>query len=704
MSTRFKKISEDLLENLSRTILVIAAIALGILGTGLILNCYAITDREMDASYMNTTPASFTMSVNSIDDTLLTSLKANKDIAELETRRMLIGRTGTSEDSWHKLQLYVVKDFEHLKLNTFTSSTGVNIPKEGEILLENTSLSVVDIAIGDSLNIKLPQTATSKLTIAGSVQADGTNPAWMHSMVYGYISEKTFSMLGSPSTTSELLFLVSGNTFDKSYIENVAENTKKLCEDQGFTVDNIIIPTPGRHPNANQMNSVMLLFQIFGALSLLLSGVLVINTISSMLKGQIKQIAIMKSMGATNLQIVGMYYSLVLILGVIALAFAMPMAAVISKPMVDFLTKLLVFSIKDYSIPLWVYTIQIAVGILIPALAATYPILKGCIISVNDGLHELGLDKSRIGKSPIDYLLRKIHPQSNIFMLAVRNTFRKPGRLFFTIATLAIGGSTLMTSLNLRVSLQNTFAKDINMINCDTQFTFSKNYSIAEIQKVLDKIPEIASAQYLATTYTAMSYENDDSIKYNASDLLTIANITHIDGANLKGTYQKTEKAFRDGGIDVLNSTTIEDIEAIYNNHILTIASILTGASVLVIIVGIMGLISSSGINIIERMREIGIMRSYGASAKNIRHIVIYENLITGIISWIFAILLAIPFSIFFGNYFGNTFLSKPLDNAFSLLGIAIWLGLIIIINVVVSILTAQKAIKLPINQVLIYE
>ena len=704
MRTRFKKILEDLLENLSRTVLVIVAIALGILGTGLILNCYAITNREMDASYINTTPASFSMCVDSTDDTLLTSLKANKDIAELETRRMLIGRTGTNEDSWFKLQLYVVKDFEHLKLNTFTSSTGTNIPKEGEILLENTSLSVVDHVIGDSLNIKLPLTTTSKLTIAGSVQADGTNPAWMHSMVYGYISEETFKMLGSPSTENELLFLVSGDAYDKSYIENVAVNAKKLCEDRGFTVSNIIIPIPGRHPNANQMNSVILLFQTFGILSLLLSGILVINIISAMLKGQIRQIAIMKSIGATTHQIVGMYYSLVLILGIVALVFAMPMAAFISRPMADFLTNLLVFSIKDYSIPLWAYGIQIAVGILIPVLAATYPILKGCMNPVNDGLHELGLNKSKSRKSPVNHNISKFHPKSNIFILSIRNTFRKPGRLFFTIATLTIGGATLMTTLNLKVSLENTFKKDINTINCDTQFTFSKNYSNGEIQKILDTIPEIASAKYLTTTYTAMSYENTDLIKYNASDVLTIANITHVDGADLKGTYQKTEKAFSEAGIDVLNSTTIDDVEAIYNNHMLTIASILTGASVLVIIVGIMGLISTSGINIIERMREIGIMRSFGASALNIRLIIIYENLITGIVSWIFAIILAIPLSIFLGNYFGNTFLSKPLVNTFSLLGVAIWFGLIIIINVFVSIIAAQKAIKLPVNQVLIYE
>ena len=704
MGTRFKKVLEDLLVNLPRTILVIASIALGILGTGFILNSYTITDREMNSSYRNTTPASFTMCINSVDDALLTSLKANKDIAKLEPRRMIIARTGTKEDTWYQSQIYVVEDFENLKLNTFRTSTGASVPKSGEILLENTSLSVVHLGVGDTLNIKIPQNKASTITIAGSVQADGTNPAWMHNMVYGYISEETLNMLGTPATESEILFLVAGNIYDKSYIEGVAESTKKICEENGHTVSSIIIPTPGEHPNANQMKSILLLFQIFGFLSLLLSGVLVINIISSMLKGQIKQIAIMKSMGATNSQIAGMYYAFVIILGIVALAFAVPMASAMAKSMSDLLTKILVFTITDYSIPMWSYAVQIVVGILIPMIAATYPILKGCMIPVNDGLHDLGINKSKFGNSIIEHILRKINMGSNAFVLSIRNTFRKPGRLFFTIATLAIGGATLMTSLNMSASLKNTYKEAINNYNCDTQFTFSKNYSEDEIQKVLDTLPEIASAKYLSSTDASMSYENQTSIKYNASDVLTIANITHTHGSNLEETYRKTEKAFHEAGIDVLTSSTIEGVEEIYDKHLLTIAGLLTVAAILVIIVGMMGLISTAGINVMERMREIGIMRSFGAGSRDILHIMIYENLLTGIISWIFAFFLSIPLSLFMNDYFGKTFLSKPLVNTFSTTGLIIWFGLIIIINVFVSIITAQKAIKLPINKVLSYE
>src|SRR4029450_1742485 len=67
------------------------------------------------------------------------------------------------------------------------------------------------------------------------------------------------------------------------------------------------------------------------------------------------------------------------------------------------------------------------------------------------------------------------------------------------------------------------------------------------------------------------------------------------------------------------------------------------GMAVMIAIVGGVGLMGTMSINVLERTREIGVMRAIGASNGDIQGIVIVEGLVIGFISWSLSIFLAIP-------------------------------------------------------------
>ena len=109
-------------------------------------------------------------------------------------------------------------------------------------------------------------------------------------------------------------------------------------------------------------------------------------------------------------------------------------------------------------------------------------------------------------------------------------------------------------------------------------------------------------------------------------------------------------------------------------------------------------------LNVIERTREIGILRSLGAQNGVVRRVIILEGLVIGLISWALAVPCSIPLAIWLGNSLGVSLLARPLDYIFSVPAVLMWLGLMIVISVVASIIPAQSAARLTIRDALVYE
>ena len=125
---------------------------------------------------------------------------------------------------------------------------------------------------------------------------------------------------------------------------------------------------------------------------------------------------------------------------------------------------------------------------------------------------------------------------------------------------------------------------------------------------------------------------------------------------------------------------------------------------VLIAIVGGLGLAITMSLNVMERTREIGILRSLGAGNGVVRRVVILEGLVIGLISWALSIPCSIPLAIWLGNSLGLSLLARPLDYHFSVPAVLMWLGLTIVISVVASLIPAQSAARLTIRDALVYE
>jgi putative ABC transport system permease protein len=118
MSPSWSKVFRDFWRERARTSLVAFTIAIGIAAFSSVLASYAILTRELNLGWLETNPASATIQTDRVDDALVAELAAQPGVGRIETRRTLTGMIKTGPVEWRNLVLFVVRDFEHVRVST----------------------------------------------------------------------------------------------------------------------------------------------------------------------------------------------------------------------------------------------------------------------------------------------------------------------------------------------------------------------------------------------------------------------------------------------------------------------------------------------------------------------------------------------------------------------------------------------------------
>jgi putative ABC transport system permease protein len=167
---------------------------------------------------------------------------------------------------------------------------------------------------------------------------------------------------------------------------------------------------------------------------------------------------------------------------------------------------------------------------------------------------------------------------------------------------------------------------------------------------------------------------------------------------------QALETNFRRAGIQISEITTGTEMIAQNTAQTDVLVSFLLVMAVLISLVGGVGLMGTMSMNVLERTREIGVMRAIGASDGAVLQLVIVEGMLIGVISWVLGALLALPIGMLLANVVGAAILNSPLDFVFSLDGFLVWLAGVLVLSALASLLPAHNAARLAIREVLAYE
>jgi putative ABC transport system permease protein len=166
----------------------------------------------------------------------------------------------------------------------------------------------------------------------------------------------------------------------------------------------------------------------------------------------------------------------------------------------------------------------------------------------------------------------------------------------------------------------------------------------------------------------------------------------------------RVDAYFRAQGFHVNQARTGESTLKTASDSLDILVTFLLIMALLTALVGSIGLTGTMGMNVLERTREIGVMRSIGAVDREIMRTVIVEGMVIGGISWMLGTLLSFPITYLLSSIISSAIFESQIAVHFTYTGFLIWLLVVLVLSVVASILPARKAARLTIREVLAYE
>ena len=799
--TRWYKVVNDLFGNKTRTLLIVLSMAVGLFAVGIIISARSILSAGLAQSFAAINPSSGTVHTAELfNEDFLQSVRSMPNVAGADARRNVPARVEVNPGEWKNITLFVIADYDNIQVNKVTSQGGDWPPPDHEVLIERAAFSVINAQVGDVIEIKLPNDTHRAMRIAGTAYDPAQLPAPIDGTPYGYISFHTLEWLGEPYGFNEL-HVIATNPEDKVWAQQIVNKVKDKAEKSGYTIPLSMTADPGQLPMNDVLQGILLLMGFLGILSLFLSIFLVINTVSALLAQQKRQIGVMKAIGGSSLQILGMYLMMVICYGILSLLIAVPLgmegARVLSRTLAVFFN----FDIISMEIPPQAILLQVIIGLILPVLASLFPFISSLRVSAAEAMSAYTIGRGRFGKNWIDQLLSgsnlwftsKLSVRS--ILLSVRNTFRNKGRLTLTLITLTLGSATFISVFNVRASLSSTVDDMIKWFNCDAMLTLDRSYRSEKVEQEALNVPGVTKTDvwlqlptrrvrpdesesgmiymfapnvgedslirsptiaegrwlspddanavvvptalfqdekglklggeivfkiygkkhtfkivgaYIGMAFAPMIYGNYPYIakianRIGEADALIVTTQSH-DLASVEAASKKLEDHLERLGMRVSTVTTIKNERAETEVMFDAIVSLLLMMAILLALVGGLGLMGTMSINVLERTREIGVLRAIGASNRGVALVFIREGIVIGLLSWMMGAIFAIPMSQGLNQALGQAVMGVPLTYSYSMPGLWLWLVVVIFLSVLASFIPARNASRLTVREVLAYE
>jgi putative ABC transport system permease protein len=440
--------------------------------------------------------------------------------------------------------------------------------------------------------------------------------------------------------------------------------------------------------------------------------------------------------------------------------------------------------------------IQLGVGLIVPLIAAAPSIFSCTKISPARVLSEYGINQVWRGAGFMDAILNRFPKLTRDLLLAMRNPFRKRGRLVLSLVTLTFAGAVFMGIVNLQASLNTSLNEMFEFWRYDAWLVIDGQIPAERLVNEAKAVPGVRDAEAWGFTigrYVRPDDTESDNLYLMAppagtplleppiiegrdlrpgdtdailvspgllaneptlsvggpmkvkiegrEQIYTIVGVVNMMGNATIGYFSvmdysaytrhvrepnranaiilildpgttaeqiaitsAVEKRYDRADIEVISNFLISEEREEIDAAFAIIVALLMVMTVVLATVGGLGLMGTMSLNVIERTREIGVMRAFGASSNAVFRIVIIEGLLIGMMSWILAIGLSLPISALLVRNIGEAFMDYPMPATTSLGGIVTWAILVIVISIVASLFPALRAVRLTVTQVLAYE
>ncbi|HXU31497.1 MAG TPA: ABC transporter permease, partial [Thermoanaerobaculia bacterium] len=667
-------------------------------------------------------------------------------------------------DVWVPLSLYGADDFAHASIAKVRLESGTAQPAAGAIRIERNGRHISNLDTGSVARVRIGE-RNLDVPIDGVVFDPAQAPATQDHVIYAYTDPRTFAAL-SGETPGRRLLIRWKNVHSKAEVEKALMTLRASWEGTGSAVASVNVPAFLEHPHQWQLNLLIAIIGTIGLLAFLLSSVLVSQVVAALLAKQTRQVGILKAVGATRSRIMRIYALYLALFAVASGLVAIPLAVATGYRFSTFCAGLLNFEILTTRLPGEVLAALIVAALVLPFLFAGPTLLRAGRISVREALAEPRIQLRRrlsqrtaitilatalgvaifstgfnIRQSLFEFLAST--RDSMRFDLQVATTRPVPREAFSRALAGLSGIDRTETWTGGKGELQTEVAGTSDGIGIVALPLRSQMVALrlvegrwlespSEPEAVLNqaalqlfhqpKIGQVLSLRiegkerqarlvgvaeeidkpkiYLAQTF----YDRWANPEHQVNSLLLTAKDQSFRG--VMALKKEIERSVAVSDLPILFVMSRAERTKIIADHLNIILMTLLILAFLVLWVAALGMASATSITVMERTREIGVLRAIGATPGRIISRFVTEGMTTNLAGVALGLILSWPLSQVASAFFGKLMLGEgaALRYAWSPVGFVITVATSIVFGLLATRLPAGAAVKLSTREALAYE
>jgi len=791
MSVIWHKVWRDLWHNKFRTFLVVLSTAVGVFALGFVYGVSDVLTARITESHQESVPSHLAFYISLFDQEVVETVLRQPGVVDAEGLAVALIRWKVEgETDWEDGLIIARADYETQRMNLFELLEGEwpgNSRTRHAVAVERMTARHWNVPVGATVFVEF-EGHERQFPVEGIARHPQAAPPPLDYARF-FVTPETFAWLTGGEEDFNRLF-VRLETFSEDGANAAGERLQDRLERMGLGVGGYTVTDPEVHGAQEVIDAVGLILTVLGVLSLVLSGFLIVNMMNATVTQQVWQIGVMKVVGATAGSVMRLYLAMALVYGLLSLLLAVPTGAIAAYLLGNVLLNIFNVTVGTFRLMPVAVGIQIAVGLVVPLLAALVPVIGGARITPHQAISNYGLGAG-FGRNWLDRLIGRIRRLPRPLALSLRNTFRRKARVALTMLTLVLGGVMFIVVMSVGTSFNNTLEMLLDDLGFDILVTFRRSYRVAPLVNVAERVPGVTRAEVWDQRRAELALDSGEELEtflwgvpsdsemfsprivsgrallpgdgraillnskiaadegFQVGDEIEltigerestwtvvglIINVNNLQRDNFVAfdALARETGNLNQGGLVMVMSEEhdpethkrlVNDLREAYNARRMEPAILQSAAEVrqinktvfnaiiylmlvmalLAAIVGSVGLMSTMSINVVERGREIGVMRAIGASSVTIIGIFIAEGMLLGVLSWLLAVPLSYPGALVFNNLVGNS-LQLPLDFDYSAGGMMGWLAIVVVLSALASLWPALRATQVSVRETLAYE
>jgi putative ABC transport system permease protein len=215
--------------------------------------------------------------------------------------------------------------------------------------------------------------------------------------------------------------------------------------------------------------------------------------------------------------------------------------------------------------------------------------------------------------------------------------------------------------------------------------------------RVVGVVEEVGSpgVAYVTDRALARVAESEGGVR-----MLRIATVAPSPEARAE-VIRALERRLEAAGVSVEAVIPLAVLRTAMGDHVAVLIRMLLAMAALVVTVAALGLASAMSTNVVERTRELGVMKTIGATSRHITTLVLGEALAIALMSWVAAVALAVPLTALVGKVVGMLAFRLRLPLVVDFSAASAWSLLVVALALAAALAPARRASKLTVHAAL---